>query len=311
MEQSPDSARSRALAFDLAAEAARLAQRLKSPHLAAVLTERAVQLPVRASEPPGRSESPPWRRVLAEIEAALLIAERLGELSPAEVQPALKLAALLRAHLAGDQKPPTTPEPDRTASPVPEKAPGRPRPAPPGPAAAPAPPPPAAPKAQTPGPADRLLIDGCNFLGRAPGFTLGDDASRDRLLFRLQEYGREHPAHRLVVFFDGQRATRRLTAGIEEHVTSGVRPADDVIIDYLRALPAADRKRASLVTDDRELASRARKEGVRVQSVEWLASRLQRKERAEPSTGRGPGLSRAEVEDWENFFQRPPKRPGA
>jgi len=65
--------------------------------------------------------------------------------------------------------------------------------------------------------ADRLVIDGCNFLGCAPGYSLGDESSRDQLLFRLQEYGRAHPAHRLTLFFDGQRASRRQVAGIDEH----------------------------------------------------------------------------------------------
>ena len=160
---------------------------------------------------------------------------------------------------------------------------------------------------------ERLVIDGCNFLGRAKGFDLGNTESRDRLLFRLQEYGRKHPAHRIILFFDGQHASRKVTAGIEERVISGDRTADDGIIEFLKNLPPTDRPRATLVTDDRELVRRALSEGARRESVAWLADRLNRK--PSPTAQEGPvrregGLSRNELEDWEQFFSQPPERPG-
>jgi hypothetical protein len=156
---------------------------------------------------------------------------------------------------------------------------------------------------------DRLIVDGCNFLGCAPGYELGDEGSRDRLLLRLQDYAREHPAHRVTVFFDGQRASRRTTAGVEERVTSGRRPADDVMLDFLRTLPASDLPRATLVTDDRDLATRAKGVGARVRPTSWLAGKLTRKAR-QPTAGAERGLSRGELAEWEEFFRRPPKRPG-
>jgi hypothetical protein len=155
---------------------------------------------------------------------------------------------------------------------------------------------------------DRLVLDGSNFLGRAPGYMLGDEESRDRLLFRLQEYGRAHPAHRVTVFFDGQRTSRRMVAGVEEQITGAQRSADDGIVTFLHELPAADRPRTTLVTDDRELSMRARAQGVRVEGIAWLAERLERKPR--PENGQRPGLSKGEVSEWEEFFNRPPKRPG-
>lgn len=162
-------------------------------------------------------------------------------------------------------------------------------------------------------PVDRLIIDGCNFLGRARGFDLGNVESRDRLLFRLQEYARKHPAHRILLFFDGQHASRKVTAGIEERIISADRTADDGIVDFLKNLSPTDRPRATLVTDDRELMRRALAEGARRESVAWLAERLNRK--SPPAAAEGPvrregGLSRNELEDWEQFFSQPPDRPG-
>lgn len=154
---------------------------------------------------------------------------------------------------------------------------------------------------------DRLFVDGCNFLGRAPGYDLGDPASRDRLLFRLQEYAHEHPAHRVVVFFDGQRASSQVTAGVEERITSGMHNADDVMIDHIRALPAGERRRCTLVTDDRDLAARARREGVRAESVQWLISKFVGRR---PAGNPRAGLSKSELSEWEQFFSQPPKRPG-
>lgn len=157
-------------------------------------------------------------------------------------------------------------------------------------------------------PVDRLVVDGCNFLGCAAGYSLGDDRSRDRLLFRLQEYARRHPAHRVVVFFDGQRASRRLTAGVEERVTSGNRPADDVIIDFINGLPPQDRPRCTLVTDDRELAQRAKSAGARVDGIGDLAGKLAR--HASGFKQREDGLNQGALAEWEEFFSHPPKRPG-
>ena len=154
---------------------------------------------------------------------------------------------------------------------------------------------------------DYLLLDGCNFLGCAPGYELGDESSRDRLLFRLQEYAHEHPAHKVVVFFDGKRASSRITAGVEERVTSGLHSADDLMVDYIRGLSREDRRRTTLVTDDRDLAARVRREGVRSESVQWLSARFVRRQ---PSGVQKPGLSRAQVSEWEQFFSEPPKRPG-
>jgi hypothetical protein len=158
--------------------------------------------------------------------------------------------------------------------------------------------------------ASRLLVDGCNFLGRAHGFALGDDSSRDRLLLRLQEYGRRHPAHQITVVFDGQRASRRTIGGVEEQVTSGQRPADEVMIDLVTGFTPAERKECTLVTDDRELARRARDLGTRVAAVSWLQEQFSVSHAPDLGRRREAGVSRSELSEWEEFFRQPPERPG-
>jgi hypothetical protein len=274
------------LAVELAADLFRLAERLEG-RLGDKLAGLAAALPARTAESAASA-------CILEIEGLLAIAARLGRLPGADAASRIEALDRLRELVESP-----APAPRPTAVPA---APTAPAPAarPPAPAARPAPP--------APSGTDRLVLDGSNFLGRAPGYMLGDEQSHDRLLFRLQEYGRAHPAHRITAFFDGQRSTRRQVAGVEEQFTGGQRPADDVIVDFLRDLPDADRPRTTLVTDDRELASRAKTHGVRVESVSWLSERLARKPRQAP--GQRPGLNQGELSEWEEYFKKPPQRPG-
>lgn len=268
--------------------------------LAELLLARIMELPALAAQESEGTPTGQARGRLLEIEAGLLLAVRLRYLSEAQVGPALSLVVTLTEELAGGTAAPT-PAPTTPQAP---SVPGA-EPATPAPLRAGAPARPPAPPAQAA--TDYLLLDGCNFLGCAPGYELGDESSRDRLLFRLQEYAREHPAHKVVVFFDGKRASSRVTAGVEERVTSGLHSADDLMIDYLRGLSREDRRRTTLVTDDRELAARVRREGVRAESVQWLSARFVRRA---PAGMQKQGLSRAQVSEWEQFFSEPPKRPG-
>jgi len=278
----------------------KLAQALPVPdgqRLADALLRAASPIPGAMVEPNRDSDA-----ALLETEALILLTVRLGYLSESYVAPTLRgLDELRKARL-----PAPTPAPAPAAS-APREATPTPGPAP-GPAATPAKVPGrAAPIPPTRAEPERLYVDGCNFLGCAPGYSLGDPDSRDRLLFRLQEYAHEHPAHRVAVFFDGKRASSRVTAGVEERVTSGIHSADDVILDHIRALPRPERGRCTLVTDDRDLAIRARSEGVRAESVQWLISRfVQRRPAGNPRAG----LNKSELSEWEQFFNEPPRRPG-
>lgn len=305
-------------AVELSARMHRLAGRLpgeEAGRLGAQIARATAAVPAEialvCAAPAGASYDAGAQKALLEAEALLAIAVRLEYLAAADVEPCFARIDELRSGIApreaGKQvgtrpavSAPTVKVQSGSAVAPPAPARGVPpvRTGKAGPDAGPA----------KPKISDRLVVDGCNFLGRAPGYALGDLSSRDRLLFRLQEYGLRHPAHRLIVFFDGQRASATIAAGVEQRVTSGNRPADDVMVDFLRELPAAERARTTLVTDDRELGTRAKTQGARTESVAWLHEQLQRK--PTPPNGRAPGLSTPEVAEWETFFKNPPKRPG-
>jgi hypothetical protein len=120
---------------------------------------------------------------------------------------------------------------------------------------------------------------------------------------------KKHPSHRVTVFFDGNRNSIEERAGVEIRFSSGDRSADDAIVNFVYALPEADRKRSQLVSDDRELADRARNAGVRRQPVSWLEEQIGRRKPA--STQERPeAVAKENVGDWEAFFNRPPQRPG-
>jgi hypothetical protein len=290
-------------AWRAAVEGAAAASRAGLPRLAHLAEDAAACLALHhrhASDPPGEELARQAELAALRLEAAVE-AETLRAAVPAEVLAPLRAAAAL---LLGRPAPAGTPPPAARPG---ARGPAGAAPAP-VPATAPGPsrrPPPAPPR-----PRDRLLVDGCNFLGRASGYRLGEEESRDRLLFRLQEYARHHPAHHVAVVFDGQKTARRSVGGVEEHVTGGG-PADEVLLELMRRLPEAERPRCTLITDDRELARRAADLGVRREPVAWLRSRLeQRPTAAAGEIRREGGLSAAQVAEWEQYFDRPPDRPG-
>jgi predicted RNA-binding protein with PIN domain len=277
-------------ALDLNEHLYRAAQRLETeahPRLAERLIAAAAEL-----APAAAASAERLHEQLVRIEGLVVLSARVGGIPTAEARKLIGLLGAVRTPGASPQAPgPSAPPP----APAPARKPETVR----------------RPSVPQPTPPDRLVVDGCNFLGRAPGYELGDNDSRDRLLLRLQEYARIHPAHRVSVFFDGQRASRRVTSGVEEHVTSSTRSADDLIVEFVRSLPAGERPRTILVTDDRQLATRAKGAGVRAESVSWLLGRF-----TEPATqaaarpGARSGMSAGEISEWEEFFNKPPQRPG-
>jgi predicted RNA-binding protein with PIN domain len=284
-------------ALEIAEAAVRLAPTEPAHRVIAVqLADAAAAVPAAAARVEHGEPVKLLGQALLKLEASVLLAQRLGAVPEAK-------ASAVVARIDGFRSPtPSAPAqveapaggevPKLAARPAPQTVPARPASRPTQPAAAP----------------ERLFVDGSNFLGRAPGYALGDAGSRDRLTFRLQDYVRRHPAHKVTVFFDGQKTASRNLGGVEERVTSGLHEADDVIVDSVRALPTADRRRCIVVTDDRTLASRVRGEGVRVESVAWLSARF-----VAPATSavtHDPGIPRDELSDWEDFFKKPPQRPG-
>ena len=166
--------------------------------------------------------------------------------------------------------------------------------------------PPTQPPPQPAAPAARhlVIVDGSNFLGTVAGFDLAAHESRDELILRLQEFARDHPALRVIAYFDGQKTTVKRAGGVEVRFTSGQKPADFFITEALRGLAEAERRQALLITADRALGDAARKLGAKVEAPSSFHRRLPGVKRT--AVGER-GLSAAEVRDWETYFQKPPE----
>jgi hypothetical protein len=128
-----------------------------------------------------------------------------------------------------------------------------------------------------------LLVDGDNLLHDVRGGR--DDGGVAWLLPRLARW--RPPDLRIVVALDGHPAhgdasRRRAARGIEFHHAGG-RSADDLIIDLLTEQPFLERASTVVVTGDRGLAERARRNGGLARPVTWLMACL---EEAPPAPGR-------------------------
>ena len=82
-------------------------------------------------------------------------------------------------------------------------------------------------------------------------------------------------------------------------VYSGGSSADDIIMRLLPQGPAA--RGWTVVTDDRELTSRARNAGAGTSSPNAWRAKLMRS--LEPAEKPGHPLSRAEINRWEQYFR--------
>jgi hypothetical protein len=85
---------------------------------------------------------------------------------------------------------------------------------------------------------------------------------------------------RIVVAFDGHPASGepgrgRAARGVE-HVYSGSRSADDLLIDLLSAQPFTGRARTAVVSGDGTLKQRVRRAGGMALTVAWLLGQLSR-----------------------------------
>lgn len=140
-----------------------------------------------------------------------------------------------------------------------------------------------------------ILIDGNNLLHSLPR----RQASRaDVRRMVLDACRRERM--RVTVVFDGPPpagAPSRELLGTVTIVYSESASADDVIFRQVTA--AASAREWVVVTDDRELAERARQRGAEVRSLsEWRRPRRSRPRGADWQ----PKLSSREVAEWEEFF---------
>lgn len=137
-----------------------------------------------------------------------------------------------------------------------------------------------------------VLIDGNNLLHRLPQ----DQRSRSEVRRRVLDLVRREGV-RVTVVFDGPPppgTPSREALGPVTVEYAGTRTADAVILGRLAAGRAAQ---ATVVTDDRDLANRARRAGARVRGVASWLDKLATPPREKP----GP-LAADEVAAWEEYF---------
>jgi hypothetical protein len=142
-----------------------------------------------------------------------------------------------------------------------------------------------------------ILLDGNNLLHRLPGGGRGRDEVRRMVLDRVR-----HERQRVTVVFDGPPPVgrpARESLGRATVVWSGERKADDVIIATLPCGGSA--RQWVVVTDDRELARRARDRGAETRDVASWQSSL--RPVAAASEGSAHPVSPSELSEWEAYFE--------
>ncbi|MFO1541621.1 MAG: hypothetical protein ACKOTZ_14460, partial [Chloroflexota bacterium] len=137
-----------------------------------------------------------------------------------------------------------------------------------------------------------VLIDGNNLLHRVRGAS---DAAGVRWLLPYLRAWRSATA-RVVLVLDGHpdrgdTPRRSVTTGIEA-VHAGHLDADTAIVRRVEARTFEERPRTLVVTDDRGLADRVRREGALVRRLDWFMTEIARSGGAGPAAG-SAGAARA------------------
>jgi hypothetical protein len=119
-----------------------------------------------------------------------------------------------------------------------------------------------------------VLIDGDNLLHRVRGTR--DEGGVRWLLPRLRAW--RPTGVRIVLMLDGhpepgESFRRQVVTGIESHYSGSV-DGDTALIKLLASRPYADRIRTVLVTDDRQLADRARHLHAWIRRLDWFVGQL-------------------------------------
>jgi len=152
-----------------------------------------------------------------------------------------------------------------------------------------------------------ILIDGHNLIGQLPGLSLQDPDDEEMLVRQLQSY-RARTGKRLTVVFDAGTgsglAQSRSQGGVEVVFAGQGSSADAVIARRMRNEPNPGAW--LVITSDRDVAERVRRQGARVQSsVEFTAElgALGEKEPDDesPDWRQLPPTSE-EVEQWLGLF---------
>ncbi|MGQ9840030.1 MAG: NYN domain-containing protein [Anaerolineae bacterium] len=127
------------------------------------------------------------------------------------------------------------------------------------------------------------IIDGHNLIGVLPDIQLDQPDDELRLLQRLRAFRARHGSRMLIVFFDsgpaglavapdGGQQKGLSSPGLEVHFARPGQNADDAIIAFLAQSRAPGQY--AVVTNDQELARRARAIGASVLSASEFAGRL-------------------------------------
>jgi uncharacterized protein len=126
-----------------------------------------------------------------------------------------------------------------------------------------------------------LIIDGHNLIGAMPDIDLADPQDEARLLERLRLYRAHADGQPMVVFFDSgdlpavTSVWNAAGPGLQVRFSAAGQTADDAILEFLagRAQPG----QYAVVTNDHELAHRARMAGASTLSASSFATRLARR----------------------------------
>lgn len=147
-----------------------------------------------------------------------------------------------------------------------------------------------------------FLIDGSNLGGVLGGGAGARDAAG--VVRRLMPWARERRDEVVVVFDGPARAEVAERYGALSVAWSGATSADERIVEMVARQPA----RWTVVTADRELASRCRAAGGRVSTVRELAERAARPPRRRPTAraaeaaAEKPAPHAEEREHWRRIF---------
>lgn len=124
------------------------------------------------------------------------------------------------------------------------------------------------------------VIDGHNLIGVLPDIHLSQPDDEARLLDRLRAYRARTGGQSMIVFFDSSglpaHSPDLSSPGIQVRFAAPGQTADDAIIDYLR-----DRSQPgqyAVVTNDQDLAQRARSGGASVLPASEFAAKLAAKQ---------------------------------
>ena len=149
-----------------------------------------------------------------------------------------------------------------------------------------------------------FLIDGHNLIPKL-GLRLDSIEDEQELITLLQEYCRLS-RKTVEVYFDGAPAPHagsRKLGSVTAHFVRKESSADEAICKRLKSMGKSARN-WTVVTSDRRVQAEARAAQAEVLSSETFAALLKEARATAPKRSEDKKLSKDEVEEWMNLFQR-------